>query len=116
MPGFFVEAGGRHGPPLGSDAGGERLSFLPVGGYSRDIPSDTDSDEREDFQMPAPDEEAYDSAQKRMGATLVAELWEKERQEEERLGAECAQNSCVVRQKLCELNKDLDYRNKLYLG
>ena len=66
--------------------------------------------------MPAPDDEAYDSAQKRMSAPLVAELWEKGRQEEERLSAECGLNSGVIRQKLCELNKDLDYRNKLYLG
>lgn len=44
-PPCFAEAGGPFGPRLGCDAAGEWMSFLPVGGFQRDLPSDTDDDE-----------------------------------------------------------------------
>mmetsp|Transcript_72733 Transcript_72733/g.113810 ORF Transcript_72733/g.113810 Transcript_72733/m.113810 type:complete len:859 (-) Transcript_72733:74-2650(-) len=117
LPCSFVEAGGRLGPKLGGDLGGERLSFLPVGGYARDLPSDTDSDEREDFQMPVPGEELFDEAMQRLKGPLpVSEQWHKERLAEERLEAQCDVAGKVVRTRLAELNKDLDARNKLFLG
>jgi len=116
IPACFAEAGGKLGPRLGADAGGERLSFLPVGGFSRDIPSDTDSDERDDFQIPAPGPEAYDRALELMSGPLSSDLWQKQRRLEERLNQQMATNNSVVRDRLRELNKELDHRNKLYLG
>lgn len=116
MPGYFVEGGGPYGPRLGSDFGGERLSFLPVGGFERDIPSDTDSDEREDFEMPVPGEEEFQRALRQMQAPISSDLWTKQREAEERLQRRCDANNRVVRERLRELNKDLDSRNKLYLG
>lgn len=116
LPGCFAEAGGSLGPRLGSDAAGEQLSFLPVGGHSRDIPSDTDSDEREDFQLEPPGDEEYEQALKGMSGPLDCEAWRKRRGAEERLRAQFASNNTAVRERLRELNKDLDHRNKLYLG
>lgn len=116
FPGSFVEGGGPMGPRLGGDAGGERLSFLPVGGYGRDIPSDTDSDEREDFQMPAPGDEETEKAMQRMSGPLSSELWRKRQRAEERLQKQCDTNNRVVRERLRELNKELDPKNKLFLG
>jgi len=117
LPCFFVEGGGPLGPRLGGDLGGERLSFLPVGGHNRDLPSDTDSDEREDFQMPVPGQELYEATMQRMKGSLPdSEQWHKERLAEERLQKQCEINGKVVRERMRDLNKDLDYRNKLFLG
>jgi len=117
LPGFFVEGGGPLGPRIGGDPSGERLAFLPVGGHARDLPSDTDSDEREDFQMPVPGDELYDATMQRMkGPIPDSEQWHKERLAEERLQKQCDANSKVVRERLKELNKELDYRNKIFLG
>lgn len=117
LPCSFVDGGGPLGPRLGGDAGGERLNFLPVGGHARDLPSDTDSDEREDFQMPVPGEELYQATMAKMKAPLPdSEQWHKARLCEERLQAQCDARGKVVRERLRELNKDLDYRNKLFLG
>jgi len=117
LPCSFVEAGGALGPRLGGDPGGERLAFLPVGGHARDLPSDTDSDEREDFQMPVPGDELYEATMQRMKGPLPdSEQWHKERLAEERLQKQCDASGKVVRERMRELNKDLDYRNKLFLG
>jgi len=117
LPCFFVEGGGPLGPRLGGDPGGERLSFLPVGGHPRDLPSDTDSDEREDFQMPVPGDELYELTMQRMKGPLPdSEQWHKERLAEERLQKQCDVGGKVVRERLQELNKDLDYRHKVFLG
>jgi hypothetical protein len=117
MPCFFVEGGGPLGPRLGGDPGGERLNFLPVGGHARDLPSDTDSDEREDFQMPAPGGELFEATMQRMKGPLPdSEQWHKERLAEERLQKQCDASGKVVRERLRELNKELDYRNKIFLG
>mmetsp|Transcript_50838 Transcript_50838/g.94107 ORF Transcript_50838/g.94107 Transcript_50838/m.94107 type:complete len:874 (+) Transcript_50838:125-2746(+) len=116
FPGSFVEGGGPMGPRLGGDAGGERIAFLPVGGYGRDVPSDTDSDEREDFQMPVPGDEEHQKALQGMSRPLSSELWRKRRRAEERLQKQCDSNNRIVRERLRELNKDLDPKNKLFLG
>lgn len=116
FPSSFAEAGGQLGPRFGCDAGGEPLSFLPVGGYQRDLPSDTDSDERDDFQLPAPDNDAYQTACKRMESQLTSDSWQKEQAVEEQLRANRVSCNEGVRKRLCELNENLDPRNKLYLG
>jgi hypothetical protein len=117
LPCSFPEAGGPLGPRLGGDPGGERLSFLPVGGHSRDLPSDTDSDEREDFQMPAPGDDMFEATMQRLKGPLPdSEQWHKERLAEERLQKQCDESGKVVRERMRELNKDLDYRNKVFLG
>jgi len=117
LPCSFAEAGGPLGPRLGGDPGGERLSFLPVGGHSRDLPSDTDSDEREDFQMPVPGNELFEATMQQLKGPLPdSEQWHKERLAEERLQKQCDKSGKVVRERLQEINKDLDYRNKVFLG
>jgi hypothetical protein len=117
FPCFFVEAGGKLGPRIGGDPGGERLNFLPVDGHARDLPSDTDSDEREDFQMPVPSQELYEETMRSLKGPLPdSEQWHKERLAEERLQTQCDISGKVVRERLKELNKDLDYRNKIFLG
>lgn len=117
LPCSFAEAGGPLGPRLGGDPGGERLAFLPVGGHSRDLPSDTDSDEREDFQMPVPGNELFEATMQQLkGPFPDSEQWHKERLAEERLQKQCDKSGKVVRQRLQEINKDLDYRNKVFLG
>jgi hypothetical protein len=117
LPCSFVEGGGPLGPRRGGDLGGERLSFLPVGGHARDVPSDTDSDEREDFQMPVQDDGLFEEAMQRMkGPVFTSEQWHKEKLAEDRLQAQCDSAGKVVRDRLKELNKDFDHRNKLFLG
>lgn len=117
LPCSFTEAGGPLGPRLGGDPGGERLAFLPVGGHARDMPSDTDSDEREDFQMPAPGDELFEATMERLkGPFPDSEQWHKERLAEERLAKQCDERGKVIRERLRELNRDLDYRNKVFLG
>eukprot|EP00747_Dinoflagellata_sp_TGD_P163696 gnl/TRDRNA2_/TRDRNA2_182659_c0_seq1.p1 gnl/TRDRNA2_/TRDRNA2_182659_c0~~gnl/TRDRNA2_/TRDRNA2_182659_c0_seq1.p1 ORF type:complete len:862 (-),score=186.92 gnl/TRDRNA2_/TRDRNA2_182659_c0_seq1:211-2757(-) len=116
IPLSLAEGGGKQGPRLGGDAGGERLSFLPVGGFSRDLLSDTDSDELEEFEMPPPADDEAEVAFKRMSVTIESKLFLKEQEVEERLHSQCAAANCAVRERLRELNKDLSYANKLYLG
>jgi hypothetical protein len=117
LPCSFVEGGGSLGPRLGGDPGGERLSFLPVGGHNRDLPSDTDSDEREDFQMPVPGDDRYQEiVQQLKGPLPDSEQWHKERLAEERLQKQCDVSGKVVREKLRALNQVLDERNKIFLG
>jgi len=120
LPSCYAEAGGSHGPRLGFDAGGERLSFLPVDGFARDLPSDTDDDDREDFEKcehtQPPEQVAYDAAVASLSLPLVSERWRKEQEAEDRLVKLCEENSCAARERLRELNKDLSHRHKLYLG
>jgi hypothetical protein len=116
MPGCFAEAGGSFGPRLGCDAGGERLSYLPAGGYARDLPSDTDDDEAAEFQMPPPGAEELEAAQESLRSTLGVRLWQKERELEERLKKTCDANNRAVRDRLVDWNSHLSHKNKLYLG
>merc|ERR1740121_1153394 len=116
VPGSFAEAGGTYCPRLGCDAGGERISFLPIGGFERDLPSDTDDDECGEFQLPPPSDESYEAAVRDLSAPLTSERWRKEKAAEERLHTLCQSNNKAVRQRLIELNQDLSYTNKLYLG
>jgi hypothetical protein len=128
FPCSFNEAGGSHGPRLGFDAGGERLSFLPVGGLSRDIPSDTDDDDKEDAEAfdhtkPPPDD-LYEAARKGLTRPVDCERWQKERKLEARLCKRCDENNRATRERMRDLNKHLspsngrdpDASNKLYLG
>lgn len=115
-PACFAEAGGPFGPRLGCDAGGERISFLPVGGLDRDVPSDTDDDECPEFELPPPSDEALEAAQRSLEAPLTSERWRKEREAEDRMKERCASNNQAVRERLIELNKHLSYENKVYLG
>lgn len=114
--GNFAEAGNQSGPRLGSDTGGLRLNYLPVGGFDRDLPSDTDDDEQPELEVPGPGAEAFEKALSSLDAPLFSELWQKERNAEEHLMELCAANSRAVRDSLDELNKDLSSANKLYLG
>lgn len=62
LPSSTAEGGGKLGPRICGDVSGEKISFLPPGGVpgDRDIPSETDSDGRdEDFAMPRPDIKEY---------------------------------------------------------
>jgi len=115
-PASITEGGGRYGPRLMSDFGGERIRFMPIGGFNRDIPSDTDSDEREDFELEAPTDEAYTGAKKLMDVPLTSELWEKEKRLEDGLQDRFAKNGCSLRERLREFNVNLSSQNKLYLG
>jgi hypothetical protein len=112
----IMEGGGRYGPRLMADFGGERVRFMPIGGFNRDYPSDTDSDEREDFELAAPSNEAHTQAHKLMDVPLTSELWEKEQRLEEELEDRFAKNGCALRERLREFNVHLNSQNKLYLG
>lgn len=117
FPACLAEAGGSFGPRIGADAGGERLSFLPVGGHARDIPSDTDSDEREDFELPWKLEPAESvAACRRMSGPLESELWLKTAQAEQQLDERFSASNCAIRGRLREFNAHLDHANKIYLG
>lgn len=116
LPCNFAEAGGNLGPRLGCDIGGQRLSYLPVGGYDRDLPSDTDDDEQPELQMPAPGKEAHAAAHEGLTGPVSSELWWKEKSAEDQLKKLCAENNRAVRDRLNDLNKDLSFTNKLYLG
>mmetsp|Transcript_116740 Transcript_116740/g.330240 ORF Transcript_116740/g.330240 Transcript_116740/m.330240 type:complete len:846 (+) Transcript_116740:3-2540(+) len=120
MPSCFAHGGGNRGPRIGFDAGGERLEFLPVGGFPRDIPSDTDDDDCEDFEniqdaKPPPPEELA-AAMEGLSRPYDCEYWWKQKQAEERLNKKFEANGRVIREKMQELNKCLQRRNKLYLG
>lgn len=116
LPCNFAEAGGNMGPRLGCDIGGQRLSYLPVGGYDRDLPSDTDDDEQPELKMPAPGKEAHEAAHEKLTGPITSELWYKERSAEDQLKELCAANNRAVRDRLNDLNRDLSFTNKLYLG
>jgi len=120
LPCSFAEAGGSHGPRIGFDPGGERFNFLPVGGFARDLPSDTDDDDREDMEncddtKPPPQEE-FAAAQASLDCPLVSERWRKEREAETRLVKLANENNLATRERMRELNMDLTPMNKLYLG
>jgi len=115
-PASIAEGGGRFGPRLMSDFGGERIRFMPIGGFNRDIPSDTDSDEREDFELEAPSDEAHTRANKLADVPLTVDLWQKEKLLEDGLQDRFAKNGCALRERLREFNVHLSSQNKLYLG
>jgi len=112
MPCSFAEAG------RGSrcEPGGEPLAFMPVGGYARDIPSDTEDDDLPEVQMPKPGDESYEKAVQAMNAEVTCDRWRKEEAMEENLRKICHDNNTAVRMRLEELNESLTYRNKIYLG
>jgi hypothetical protein len=120
FPCSFNEAGGSHGPRVGFDAGGERLAFLPVGGFARDIPSDTDDDDKADAETfdhtKPPADEFYEAAKKGLTRPVDCEKWQKERELEARLCKICDENNRATRDRQRELNKHLSPMCKLYLG
>merc|ERR1712032_879959 len=101
------------GPRIGSDAGGERLSFLPVGGYDRDIPSDTDSDECNDEKelLTPPDAESFEESLRKMSGPLSSDRWSKEDEANERLHSQRAANNRAIRDRLNDLNQHLNRAN-----
>merc|ERR1719265_767213 len=96
-PANIMEGGGRFGPRLMADFGGERIRFMPMGGFNRDIPSDTDSDQRDDFELAAPSDEEHTKAHKLMDVPLTSELWEKEKRLGEGLEDRFHKSSCAFR-------------------
>eukprot|EP00929_Paragymnodinium_shiwhaense_P009241 TRINITY_DN113334_c0_g1_i1.p1 TRINITY_DN113334_c0_g1~~TRINITY_DN113334_c0_g1_i1.p1 ORF type:complete len:865 (+),score=215.13 TRINITY_DN113334_c0_g1_i1:200-2794(+) len=116
----FAEAGGNLGPRLGFEAGGEKISFLPVGGFNRDLPSDTDDDERDDFEScqdtKPPGEDEYAKVLKHLDRPYTTERWEKEKLAEERLVKHNFEHSKAARDRLNELNQELSRSHKLFLG
>jgi len=112
----FAEGGGALGPRLGCDMGGSRLSYMPVGGFERDLPSDTDDDEQPELSVPAPGQDMHDKAHSSLNGPVASELWYKERSAEEHLVQLCDDNGRAVRDRLNFLNQTLSYRNKLFLG
>lgn len=120
LPATFAESGGNGGPRLGFDACGERMTFLPVGGFNRDLPSDTDDDERDDMDgcedTKPPGQNEYDQVMKDLSRPYSTERWEKEKLAEERLVNYCEEHSRATRNRLNELNKDLSRSHKIFLG
>mmetsp|Transcript_4828 Transcript_4828/g.8609 ORF Transcript_4828/g.8609 Transcript_4828/m.8609 type:complete len:857 (+) Transcript_4828:103-2673(+) len=116
LPCSFAEAGGAMGPRLGCDMGGPRLSYMPVGGFDRDLPSDTDDDEQPELSVPPPGKDMHEKAASSLNGPVTSELWYKERSAEEALVKLCDDNGRAVRDRLKLLNQDLSYRNKLFLG
>lgn len=110
----FAEAGGALGPLLGSDLGGQRLSFMPAGGLERDLPSDTDDDEQPEFNIPAPGADVQDNAMSSLEGQVNSEMWCKQGAAEERLQQLCSLN-CCVQGRLNTLNSEMT-GHKLYLG
>jgi hypothetical protein len=118
---------GGSGFTLGHDLSGERLPFLPPMGASRDIPSDTDSDGRdEDFSLPAPSLETFmqdftegapeEAPVPKNEGHLVSELHTKAKWMDERMHEKHAENNCAMRNRLEELNQRLPPDLKFYLG
>lgn len=117
MPPSFAEAGGSMGPRLGSDIGGMCLNFLPVSGFDRDLPSDTDDDDPAELAIPAPGAaECAAAIGASLGAALQSVLWDKMQGAEAHLTRLCKTQSSAVRSRLSDLNKDLSFANKLYVG
>jgi len=112
MPCSFAEAG--RGSRL--ELGGEPLSFMPIGGYARDIPSDTEDDDIPELQIPRPSDEGYQKAVQAMEADVTCDRWRKEEAMEEHLRKLCHDNNTAVRTRLEELNESLDCRHKIFLG
>lgn len=115
-PPCFAEVGGPYAWRLGCDLSGERMRMLPVGGFDRDLPSDTDDDECGEFVLPPPSDESFAEAVRQLGSSLTSDRWSKEAVAEERLKASCAKDSKAVRERLVQLNHDLQRSSKLFLG
>lgn len=116
FPASFAEAGGNSGPRLGSDIGGQSLAFAPVGGLDRDLPSDTDDDEQAELAITAPGQDAFKLACASLEGPLQSELWQKQQMAEAHLAMLCKTQGRSVRDRLNDLNRDLSFANKIYLG
>jgi len=89
---------------------------MPIGGYARDIPSDTEDDDIPELQIPRPSDEGYQKAVQAMEADVTCDRWRKEEAMEEHLRKLCHDNNTAVRTRLEELNESLDCRHKIFLG
>jgi len=117
-PASFAEAGGPHGPRLGPDAGGESLSFLPVGGFGfHHLKPEWETPEMAAREPPGAEEyEAVRSAAGDRTGPLDVDAWRKESAAESRLVELADSGNKAVRDRFVELNGDLARRNKLFLG
>lgn len=118
-PASFAEAGGQRGPRLGGDAGGERLSFMPIGGLPFDLRKPDEGDEERQVAMPSLGNESYEAARSATAdraSKIDVDMWRKDRAAEARLRTEAAARGEAVRERLGELNGLLRPRNKLFLG
>jgi len=110
--------------------GNQGLVMLPHtnqdghGGFPFDIPSDTDSDDRdEEFDIPRPDPETYladffddpDMILK-PDDPIELEFQQLEDALEDKLEQQARARNVAFRNKISELNNELNARNKLYLG
>lgn len=126
IPACFAEAGGSFGSRLGCDVGGERIPFLPVGGFRRDLPSPpepkaagadgAEGEVAEEAKPEPPSSESYLEVVRSLATPLSTERWVKEQLREDHLRQTRAADSQAVRKKLAKLNEDLHHRNKVYLG
>eukprot|EP00397_Hematodinium_sp_SG-2012_P015020 GEMP01015290.1.p1 GENE.GEMP01015290.1~~GEMP01015290.1.p1 ORF type:complete len:857 (+),score=193.28 GEMP01015290.1:31-2601(+) len=110
---------------VGGNCRGGALMALPHGGNHWDIPSDTDSDGRDnEFNISGPDdnylEEYFDSEliPKLLDADaeITNDRWDKSKALERKLEEKARARDEALRIKLTEFNELLDYRNRLYLG
>lgn len=128
---FAVEAGGPQGQMVAGDFVGERLRFMPVGGFDRDVPSDTDSDGRDEElferQVAPPKWEElmknFSAHEKwpvpKQDAEIVSERWSKELYADTTLREKYAERSKKARDTMARFNETLLEGNSLeriYLG
>lgn len=111
FPASFVEGGGNRNSFLGGDLGGERFSFLPVGGFARDIPSDTDTDNPEELQHELPSAELFQATMDDLSKPFTSELWQKLEEREKWLSDTMAERNKAQRERLAELNKYITHRH-----
>jgi len=102
-----------------------RCEMLPTGGNKWDIPSDTDSDGRDnEWCVPGPSDnylEAYFETDRipellNEQAPIVNDRWEKEKALDEKLENDARARNVALRDKLTEFNAVLEPRLKLFLG
>lgn len=117
--------GGGGGPRLGHDLGGERLPFLRSEGFDYDLPSDTDSDGRDDsFALEPPTRETYmkdysaqdDHPVPTSRGAIVSEMHSKIAWLDQSMHDAHALNNCAMRKRAEELNDHLPRHLTCYLG
>eukprot|EP00452_MALV-II_sp_L67-6_P000214 gene214-212_t len=131
LPVNCAEGGGSMGPKIGGDVRGEVLNFMPVKGVpgNRDIPSDTDSDGRDEgFALRKPRLDRYlenvyadfDPGENGVlpdhSYELVSELWAKQAHVEDVLEKRNQHRARRVRDRIAELNTKLKPEERLFLG
>lgn len=120
-PMTLCEAGGTHGPRLGCDGSGERLSFLPIGGLPPHLAKPPPQEGREPvvFDPEPPDGDSYEAARSATAdreSALDVDAWRKDAAAETRLSELSIASHKATRDRLVELNANLTHRNKLFPG